>query len=140
MNKKLEGEEANEPLRMMLLGVKSSKVESSKRVRGSTLLLEKLDAMVQVVTEKNIKDMELMNAEARSLVKSSHSNVESSLTLVDSLSKLVSLSGLVPSTLEFFSCTLIDDPQKRTILSALPDDNARLNWIKYLFEREKRTP
>ncbi|MBA0755701.1 hypothetical protein Gogos_021357, partial [Gossypium gossypioides] len=70
---------------------KSSKTESSRRVRGLTMLMEKLDAMVQVVTERSIKDMELMNLEAHTLANSSH-------TLVDSLAKLVSLPGLIPST------------------------------------------
>ncbi|KAK8686437.1 hypothetical protein V6N13_125462 [Hibiscus sabdariffa] len=51
---------------------KSFKVESSRRVEGPTILLDKLDAMVQVVTESIIKDMELMNVKARSLVESSH--------------------------------------------------------------------
>ncbi|MBA0672211.1 hypothetical protein Goklo_024478, partial [Gossypium klotzschianum] len=62
--------------------------------------------------------MELMNLKAH--------------TLVDSLAKLVSLPGLIPSTPKFcFACTLIEDPQKRTILNSLPNDDARLHWIKY---------
>ncbi|MBA0549107.1 hypothetical protein Golob_020162 [Gossypium lobatum] len=64
------------------------------------MLMEKLDAMLQVATERSIKDIELMNLEAH--------------TLFDSLAKLVSLPGLIPSTPKFcFACTLIDDPQKK---------------------------
>ncbi|KAK5819831.1 hypothetical protein PVK06_024860 [Gossypium arboreum] len=103
---------------------KSSKTESFGRVGGSTMLMEKLDAMVQVAIERSIKDMELMNLKAR--------------TLVNSLAKLVSLPGLIPSTPKFcFACTLIKDPKKRTIHNSLPDDDARLHWLKYLYEEGK---
>ncbi|MFQ6651626.1 hypothetical protein Gotur_023880, partial [Gossypium turneri] len=110
---------------------KSSKIESSRRVGGSEMLMEKLDVMVWVFIERSIKYMELMNLEAHTLVDSSH-------TLVDSLAKLVSLPSSISTTPEFcFACTLIEDPQKRTILNGLQDDDARLYWIKYLNDREK---
>ncbi|MBA0671276.1 hypothetical protein Goklo_025381 [Gossypium klotzschianum] len=108
---------------------KSSKTESSRRVGRSTMLMEKLDAMIQVVTVRSIKDTELMNLEACTFADSSH-------TLVDFLTKLVSLPSLIPSTLKFcFACTLIEDPQKMTILNGLPDHDARLHWIKYLLSK-----
>ncbi|MBA0560803.1 hypothetical protein Golob_017680 [Gossypium lobatum] len=88
------------------------------------MLMEKLDVMVRVFIERSIKYMELMNLEAH--------------TLVDSLAKLVSLPSSISTTPEFcFPCTLIEDPQKRTILNGLQDDDARLYWIKYLNDREK---
>ena len=90
------------------------------------MLMEKLDVMVKVVTKMNINDMKLMNLEARTLDDSSY-------TLVDSLEKLVSMPGLIPSSLEFcFACTLMEDPQKRIILNGMLDDNSRLQWIKFL--------
>ena len=63
------------------------------------MLMEKLDAMVKVVTEKkNIKDMKLMNLEAHTLDYSSY-------TLADSLAKLVSMLGFIPCSPEFcFAC------------------------------------
>ncbi|MBA0770127.1 hypothetical protein Gotri_018800 [Gossypium trilobum] len=110
---------------------KSSKTESSRRVGGSAMLMEKLDVMVRVFIERSIKYMELMNLEAHTLVDSSH-------TLVDSLAKLVSLPSSISTTPEFcFACILIEDPQKRKILNDLQDDDARLYWIKYLNDREK---
>uniref|UniRef100_A0A803MZC3 Transposase n=1 Tax=Chenopodium quinoa TaxID=63459 RepID=A0A803MZC3_CHEQI len=84
---------------------------------GSGMLLEKLDAMVKIVTERNMKDMELMNLESQKLDSSSSS-------LADSLAKLVSLPGLIPGSQEFcFACTLIEDPQKRIILDAFDLEN-----------------
>ena len=66
------------------------------------MLIEKLNALVKVVTERNIRNMELMNLEARTLDDSSY-------TLVDSLAKLVSMLSLIPGSPEFyFACTLID--------------------------------
>ncbi|CAO2840892.1 unnamed protein product [Amaranthus hypochondriacus] len=95
------------------------------------MLMGKLDYMVQVTTEKNIKDVELIDLEARTLSNSS-------TTLADSLAKLLSLPGLTSCTPEFdFACTMIEDPQKRTILDGLPSDEARLHWIKYLYEKGK---
>ncbi|KAL2904542.1 Type II secretion system protein M [Bienertia sinuspersici] len=91
--------------------------------------MEKLDAMVKVATERNNKEMELMSLEAQTLVESSH-------TVADSLAKLVSMPGLVPGSPEFFfACTMIEYPQKRILLNGMPDDNTRLQWIKYLFEK-----
>ena len=84
------------------------------------MLREKLDAMVKVITEMNIKDLELMNLEARTLNDSSY-------TLTDSLAKLVSMPDLIPSTPAFyFAWTLIEDPQQRIILKGMPDDTLRL--------------
>ncbi|KNA09333.1 hypothetical protein SOVF_154590 isoform A [Spinacia oleracea] len=108
---------------------KSCRTESGSRKGGAALLMEKLDTMVKVVTERNIKDMELMNLEARTLNDSSN-------TLAESLAKLVSMDGLIPGSPEFcFACTMIEDPQKRILLNGMPDDNTRLQWIKYLFEK-----
>ena len=75
--------------------------------------------------------MELMNLEACTLDNSSY-------TLVDSLAKLVSLPGLIPSSLKFcFACTLIEDHQKRIILNGMPNDNSRLHWIKFLYSKNE---
>ncbi|KAL2893159.1 L10-interacting MYB domain-containing protein [Bienertia sinuspersici] len=108
---------------------KSCRTKSGSRKGGAELLMEKLDAMVKVVTERNTKEMELMSLEAQTLAESSH-------TLADSLAKLVSMLGLVPGSPEFFfACTMIEDPQKRILLKGMPDDNTRLQWIKYLIEK-----
>lgn len=85
-----------------------------------------------VVTERNVRVMELMNNEARKLVDSSH-------TLVESIAKLVSIPGLIHGSPEFcFACTLIEDPQKRTILHGIPDDYSRLQWIKFLYGEHRK--
>ena len=84
-----------------------------------------------MLMEKNIKDVELIDLEARTLSNSS-------ITLANSLAKLLSLLGLTPCTPEFdFACTMIEDPQKRTILDGLPSDEARLHWVNYLYEKGK---
>ena len=106
--------------------------ESSKK-KGAGLLLDKLDTMVKVVTERSLKDMELMNLEACNLANSSTS-------LADSLAKLISLLDLVPGSPEFcFACTLIEDPQKRIILDGMPDDYSRIQWLKYLYQKSEKS-
>ena len=45
------------------------------------MLMKNLDAMVQVITERNIKDVKLIDLKARTLSNSS-------ITLADSLAKL----------------------------------------------------
>ncbi|GMI68704.1 hypothetical protein like AT5G05800 [Hibiscus trionum] len=107
---------------------KSAKIDSTRRVGGAALLAEKLDIMVEAITQRNNKDIELMKLEARG---------DSSYELADSLAKLVSMPNLIPGSPEFcFACTLIEDPQKRTILHGIPDDTSRLQWIKYLFDKQ----
>lgn len=97
---------------------KSSKIEYSKTVGGSTMLMEKLNTKFQVITKMNIKDVELINFKARTLS-------DSSITLADSLASPILLPGLTPCTPVFdFACTLIEDPQKRIILNGLPSDDA----------------
>ncbi|KNA03048.1 hypothetical protein SOVF_212880 [Spinacia oleracea] len=104
----------------MLLKVLKVVRPNHPKKRGAGMLMEKLDAMVKVVTERNFEDMELMNLE-------SHTLANSSTSLVESLAKLVSLPGLVAGSPEFcFACTLIEDPQKRIILDAMPDDYSRI--------------
>ncbi|KAL2945210.1 L10-interacting MYB domain-containing protein [Bienertia sinuspersici] len=98
---------------------------------GVKMLEEKIDALVKVVTERNIKKMELTNLEERKLD-------DSSQTVADSMARLVSIPGLIHGSPEFcFACTLIEDPQKRTILHGIPDDHSRLQWIKFLYEKHR---
>ncbi|KAK8627398.1 hypothetical protein V6N13_135010 [Hibiscus sabdariffa] len=107
---------------------KSAKVDSIRKIGGAALLTEKLDIMVEAITQRNKRDMELMKLEVHG---------DSSHSLADSLAKLVSMPNLIPGSPEFcFACTLIEDPQKRTILRGIPDDISRLQWIKYLFDKQ----
>ena len=72
-----------------------------------------------------------MNLEARILYDSSY-------TLANSLENLVSMPGLIPGSPEYcFPCTLIEDPQKRIILNGMPNDNSRLQWIKFLYAKNE---
>ena len=106
--------------------------ESSKK-KGAGMLLDKLDTMVKVVMERSLKDMELMNLEARNLANSSTS-------LADSLAKLISLPDLIPGSPEFcFACTLIEDPQKRIILDGMLDHYLRIQWLKYLYQKSEKS-
>ena len=90
------------------------------------MLMKKLDAMVKVVTKRNIMDMELMNLEARTLDDSSY-------TLADSMEKLVFMPGLIPGSLKlYFACTLIEDSQKRIILNGMSDDKLKTSMDKIL--------
>uniref|UniRef100_A0A803LBP0 DDE Tnp4 domain-containing protein n=1 Tax=Chenopodium quinoa TaxID=63459 RepID=A0A803LBP0_CHEQI len=83
--------------------------------RGSKRVLE--------FTERNMKDVELMNLESQKLDSSSSS-------VADSLAKLVLLPGLIPGSQEFcFACTLIEDPQKRIILDGM-DLHVKRNAIR----------
>ena len=108
---------------------KSHRTDFSSKKGGSGLLMEKLDAMVEVVKERNTKEMELMKLEAQTLTESTH-------TLADSLAKLVSMPDLIPGSPEFFfACTMIEDPQKSILLHGMPDDKTRLQYVEYLFEK-----
>ncbi|WCJ18460.1 hypothetical protein M5689_000809 [Euphorbia peplus] len=108
---------------------KSHKTES-RRKGGDVLLMEKLDSMINVITERKAKDMKLMTLEARTLDDSSHS-------LADSLAKLLVIPSLIPSSPEFcFACTMVENPNKRILLNGMSDDNTRLQFIKYLFEKD----
>ena len=110
---------------------KSAKKEKGKKVGGASLLMDKFESLVDLISQRNVKDMESMNLESQGRGDCSNS-------LADSLALLLRLPGLVPSSPEFcFACTMIEDPQKSTILSGILTDEARLSWIKYLFEKEK---
>ncbi|KAK8555182.1 hypothetical protein V6N13_037453 [Hibiscus sabdariffa] len=107
---------------------KSAKVDSTRKIGGVVLLTEKLDIMVEVITQRNKSDMELMKLEVHS---------DSSHSLADSLATLVSMSNLILGSPEFcFACNLIEDPKKGTILHGIPDDTSRRQWIKYLFDKQ----
>lgn len=98
---------------------------------GIKMIEEKLDTLVKVITEKNIKKMELANLGEKTIADSSH-------TVAESIAKLVSLPGLIHGSPEFcFACTLIEDPQKRTILHGIPDDHSRLQWILFLYGKHR---
>ncbi|KAK1382626.1 hypothetical protein POM88_020361 [Heracleum sosnowskyi] len=86
----------------------------------------------RIVTERSLKDMEIMNLEARNLA-------DSSVSLADSSAKLFSMPDLVFGSPEFcFACTLIEDPQKRIIVYGMPDDYSRSQWLKYLYQKSEK--
>ncbi|KMS96855.1 hypothetical protein BVRB_8g199310 [Beta vulgaris subsp. vulgaris] len=103
--------------------------QNTKRCKTEFAIMEKLDAIMRVVIERNNKEMESMNLGASTLAVSSP-------TLVESLAKVVAMPDLIHGSPEFcFACTLIEDPQKRTILHGIPDDYSRLQWIKFLYAK-----
>ncbi|KAK8534153.1 hypothetical protein V6N12_047546 [Hibiscus sabdariffa] len=71
---------------------KSAKVDSTRKIGGAALLTEKLDIMVEAITQRNKRDMELMKLEVHG---------DSSHSLADSLAKLVSMPNLIPGSPEF---------------------------------------
>ncbi|KAL4272002.1 hypothetical protein GQ457_13G009300 [Hibiscus cannabinus] len=71
----------------VLGSLKSAKVDSTRRIGGAVLLTEKLDIMVEAITQRNKINMDLMKLEVHG---------HSSDNLVDSLAKLVSMPNLIP--------------------------------------------
>lgn len=101
------------------------------KVRGLTMLMEEMDAIGWVMTTRNIKENELIDLEENTLS-------DSFITLVNSLTKLLSLTSLTPCAQKFdFACTLIEDSQKRTVRNGFTSDDSRVHWMKYLCEKQK---
>ncbi|KAK9033941.1 hypothetical protein V6N11_050121 [Hibiscus sabdariffa] len=65
---------------------KSAKVDFTRKIGGAALLTEKLDIMLEAITQRNKRDMELMKLEVHG---------DSSRSLADSLAKLLSMSNLI---------------------------------------------
>ena len=107
---------------------KSARTDSFKRGGATAMVCEKLDGIMQTITERNTTMMNLFK-----IVDSSKYSV------ADALAKICALPNLEPGTPEFsFACMLIEDPQKRTILFGLPSDKAIVEWIKFMYnERNK---
>ncbi|CAH9086741.1 unnamed protein product [Cuscuta europaea] len=114
---------------------KSARIETSKRAGETKSLGEKLDSMMQLIGERNNTSkgvhMSIMSV-MDSMVKPKDDEI------IDALAKLCALD-LDPSTPEFyFACTMIEDPQKRSILLGLPNDKMRVEYIKFVYaERNK---
>ncbi|CAA0817586.1 Unknown protein, partial [Striga hermonthica] len=53
---------------------------------------------------------------------------------------LCTLPDLTATSPEFFfACTMFEDPQKRIIFFGLPDDNSRVEYVKYMYKEHKKT-
>lgn len=110
------------------------RAEGNKKGRTTTLF-EKLDNMLQLIGDRSNTRKEvymlIMNV-LNSMITPKHDEV------ADALAKLCALPGLESGTPEFFfACTLIEDPQKRSILFGLPNDKMRVEYIKFLYEERK---
>ncbi|XP_019185129.1 PREDICTED: uncharacterized protein LOC109180081 [Ipomoea nil] len=111
----------------------SVRVEDNKKGRTTTLF-EKLDNLLQLIGDRSNTTKE-MNM---SIINVLNSMTTPKHEVTDALTKLCALPGLESGTPEFyFTCTLIEDPQKRSILFALPNDKIRVGYIKFLYEGRK---
>ncbi|XP_074293634.1 uncharacterized protein LOC141620737 [Silene latifolia] len=102
---------------------KSAKINySSAKKRGTaTLILENIEFLRQSIVERNEKKVN-----------------ESSDGVGDALTKVFNLPGLKPGTDLFsFACSLMSDSTNRIILSRMPDNDAAIAWIKFLFSERK---
>ena len=92
------------------------------------MVCEKLENLMQTVTERNSSMMNLLK-----IVDISKYDI------ADALAKICALPNLELGTPEFnFTCMMIKDPQKRTILFGMPNDKAIVEWIKFMYEEQKR--
>ncbi|KAL2922727.1 L10-interacting MYB domain-containing protein [Bienertia sinuspersici] len=111
---------------------KSAKTESTKKTRGSVALCEKIDGMVQLVSERNNSTKEFQVAMANMMNSMNISAPKYSVT--DAMLKLCSMGDLDSNSPEFYyACTLIEDPQRRTILLEFPDDKKRVDYIRFMY-------
>ncbi|KAL2935131.1 hypothetical protein RDABS01_018249 [Bienertia sinuspersici] len=111
---------------------KKAKTESTKKTRGSVALCEKIDGMVQLVSERNNSTKEFQVAMANMM---NSMNISAPKYLVtDAMLKLCSMGDLDSNSPEFYyACTLIEDPQRRTILLEFPDDKKRVDYIRFMY-------
>ena len=107
---------------------KSARTERTKPKGGIVAIVERNDSMVQIICERNISSKAFQAAMVNMLSSMSVNQPKYSKT--DANSKLCSMSDFDFRSPEFYyACTLIEDPQKRTILLDLPDDQNRIKYI-----------
>ncbi|KMT02130.1 hypothetical protein BVRB_9g207130 [Beta vulgaris subsp. vulgaris] len=113
---------------------KSAKFESTKKAGGSTALYDKIDGMVQLISERNTATKDFQLAMANMMNTMNISAPQYSVT--DAMVKLCSMADLDSNSPKFyFACTLIEDPQRRTILLEFPDDRKRVDYIRFMYAR-----
>ncbi|CAO2832507.1 unnamed protein product [Amaranthus hypochondriacus] len=115
---------------------KSAKIERTKPKGGSVALVERIDNMVQIICERNNSSKDFQAVMVNML--SCMSVAQPKYSDTDAISKLCSMSEFDFSSPKFYyACTLIEDPQKGTILLDLPHDQKRIEYIRYMYAQHK---
>ncbi|CAA0828292.1 Unknown protein [Striga hermonthica] len=115
---------------------------SGKRARVAAIQ-EMLGGIMQTISKRNHLTEEITTSMKNMM--SLHMDIVKSMKeksyydLRDTMAKLCTLSDLTATSPEFFfACTMFEDPQKRIIFFGLPDDNSRVEYIKYMYKEHKK--
>ncbi|KAJ8423843.1 LOW QUALITY PROTEIN: hypothetical protein Cgig2_000969 [Carnegiea gigantea] len=118
---------------------KSAKTNGPKRIRFAAMMYEKLDTMLEVIIlERKASERE----ERREKRQRKHMNNKitsgdnGAPSVPDALAKICVLPNFDPMHQVFiFACELVEDPQKRMILFGFPNDDSRVQWLTYLYDK-----
>ncbi|KAJ8420112.1 hypothetical protein Cgig2_021547 [Carnegiea gigantea] len=120
---------------------KSAKTNGPKRMRSAAMMYEKLDAILEVIISKK-KAREVEREERREkrqrkeMNNKNASGDDGAPSVPDALAKICALPHFDPLHLVYmFACELMEDPQKRTILFDLPNDDSRAQRPTYLYDK-----
>ena len=120
---------------------KRSKINSCKKMGSAAMMYEKLDTMLElIISKKKAREVERLERKERRQAKeinNKNASVDDGAPSVpDALAKICALPHFDPVHPVFiFACDLVEDPQKRMILFGLPNDDARAQWLTYLYEK-----
>ncbi|CAH9079102.1 unnamed protein product [Cuscuta europaea] len=91
-------------------------------------VVEEVATSVKNMTNANMSVLNSMDAHT------------SKYSIEDVMAKLCCLPDLDPLAPEFlFACSLLEDPQKRTILFNLPHDESRVAYIRFMYIEHKKS-
>uniref|UniRef100_A0A803NBU7 Uncharacterized protein n=1 Tax=Chenopodium quinoa TaxID=63459 RepID=A0A803NBU7_CHEQI len=111
---------------------KSARFEKYKKSRRSAALSDKIDEMMEIIYERNSSTKEFQTAMVKMMNYMNIATPKYSVT--DAMVKLCSMDDFYSSSPEFYyACTLIEDPQRRTIFLEFPDDKKRVEYIRFMY-------
>ncbi|CAH9097128.1 unnamed protein product [Cuscuta europaea] len=113
---------------------KSGKTNQTKKT-GMAAFQEMFGGMMEVVSKRGESINEITNL-MKDMIKANSSKNTSEYSLGEAMAKLCCLDGLSTTSPEFFfGCSMFEDPQRRTIFFCLPDDNSRVEYIKFMYNK-----
>ncbi|CAH9114363.1 unnamed protein product [Cuscuta epithymum] len=102
---------------------------------GMATFQEMCSGMMEVVSKRSESFNEVTGL-MKDMIKANSNTHTSQYGIGETMAKLICLDGLSTISPEFFfACTMFEDPQCRTIFFSLPDDNSRVEYIRFMYKK-----
>ncbi|VFQ79968.1 unnamed protein product [Cuscuta campestris] len=112
---------------------KNARTSNVKKGKNENIQ-EMLGGIMDAISKRN-ESLNEVTTLMKDMIKTTSNAHISKFDIGETMAKLCCLPNLSHTSPEFlFACSMIEDPQRRTIFFSLPDDTSRVEYIKFMYK------